>query len=574
MQMVKEFDEFLHSVLFFSVNGEVAHTGSHRIQDHRDGNAFKIMTPENRGRLSNLRKRVAAVIDGTEDLANLSAEVERLETEVSVYRHAFETTAADRDRQAEELSEFRQRREAPRGQPANIEPPPVQILPPVNLAIQHRLSRQLQMVQRADHYFFVDVVGTCNLSCPSCAVGNSPPQLAKGLMSPAVFNEVLATLQREYSLFPRKFIDLYNWGEPGLHPHLAKLIKAAKDHGFGVGISSNLNVFPDLRDAIKAGPDYLRISVSGMRNSNYQTTHRGGNIHAVKANMYHVREFIDRYKSQTIVQMGFHVYRTNFPEDFLEARRLCDELGFIFAPTIATVMPAEKVVAAAGGQIGQFEPHLSERLVLPIERTLQILESSGPVTQDCQFRQARTTINFDASVSLCCATFNKDKIIEGDFRSVTPKDLTRKKYSHPFCGDCIKAHVNKLYTGIGASELNAEAAEVLGPLYEEFLALQNQIGNPDCVVIGNSFCDKTATYLRGIDALSRGQDGWFEAEECFDALADGAPDFAEGYFQAGALARLQGNLKKAREMATNALNLLPSNQAYQALVKDLQTEVP
>jgi tetratricopeptide (TPR) repeat protein len=567
------------------------------------------MTSENRGRLSNLRKRAAAIIGGSKHLTNLSAEVERLKAEVSAYKHAFETTSDDRDRVAgdltnlsteaerlaaevstykhafettsddrdrvaRELSEYRQRNESLRVQPGNIERPTVRNLPPINLAIQHRLSRQLQMVQRADHYFFIDVVGTCNLSCPSCAVGNSPPQLAKGLMSPAVFNEVLATLQREYSLFPRKFIDLYNWGEPGLHPHLAKLINAAKDQGFGVGISSNLNAFPDLRDTIKAGPDYLRISVSGMRNSNYQTTHRGGNIHAVKANMYHVREFIDRYKSPTIVQMGFHVYRTNFPEDFLEARRLCDELGFIFAPTIATVMPAEKVVAAARGQTGQFEPHLSEQLVLPIERTLQILESSGPVTQDCQFRRARTTINFDASVSLCCATFDNDKIIEGDFRSVTRRDLTQKKYSHPFCGDCIEAHVNKLYTGVGAGELSAEAAQILGPLYEEFVALQNQIGNPDYVVIGNSFCDKTATYLRGLDALSRGQEGWLDAEECFDALADGAPDFAEGYFQAGALARLKGNVKKAREMAANALNLLPSNQAYQALVKDLQTEAP
>jgi len=102
--------------------------------------------------------------------------------------------------------------------------------------------------------------------------------------------------------------------------------------------------------------------------------------------------------------------------------------------------------------------------------------------------------------------------------------------------------------------------------------LQNRIGNPDYVVIGDSFYDKNATYRRGMDALSRGQDGWFEAEECFDALADGAPDFAEGFFQAGALARLKGDMKKARDMATKALTLLPSNRAYQTLVGDLQAE--
>jgi hypothetical protein len=510
--------------------------------------------------------------------AKSKREKDRLTTEVATYRHAFETTAADRDRLAAHAKELQARLDdiameaaaraiAPR-KPASPDVPAQ--LPPIDLAVQHRLARRLRMAQTAGHYFFVDVVGTCNLSCPSCAVGNAPAQLAKGLMSVATFDKVLSKIKAEYCDRGRLFLDLYNWGEPGLHPDLSKLIRLAREAGFGVGLSSNLNVFPDLRDVIKAAPDYLRISFSGMREASYGATHRGGSVMALKANMYLVRELIDRYDSKTVVQAGFHVYRSNFPDDFLAARALCDELSFLFAPVIASVMPAEKLAAIAQGRPAALESDLLARLVLPMETLLDIFRGAGPPTSDCQFRQARTTINFDGSVSLCCATYDRDKIISGDFLSTTRQSIEAAKYSHAFCGTCMGHHVNKLYTGMNMTQINKAASEVLGPVFRMFLEEAQLVGNADFVVMDNAFQRKAEVYARGIAALSLGEAGWDEAEHCFEALTIGAPDFAEGYFQAGALAKLRGRIATARAHAEEATRLYPANDAYVELAAALR----
>jgi hypothetical protein len=508
--------------------------------------------------------------------ADPNEEIDRLTAELATYRHAFETTEADRDRWAARARELQERLDsaataAARGatpqQPASSDDAS---LPPIDLAVQHRLARRLQLGQTAGHYFFIDVVGTCNLRCPSCAVGNAPAQLAKGLMSVATFDKILSKIRAEYSDCGRLFVDLYNWGEPGLHPDLSKFVGLARHAGFGVGLSSNLNVFPDLREVIKAEPDYLRISFSGMREATYGATHRGGSVMALKANMYRVRELIDRYDSRTVVQAGFHIYRSNFPDDFLAARALCDELGFLFAPIIASVMPAEKLVAIAQGRPAALETDLLSKLVLPVEQILDVLGASGPPTSDCQFRQARTTINFDGSVSLCCATYDPDKIIAGDFLSTARESVEAAKYAHPFCGTCMGRHVNKLYTGMIGAELNEAALRVLGPVFAMFMAENRSIGDPDLVVMDNTFHSKADVYQRGIAALSFGEAGWNEAERYFAALTAGAPDFAEGYFQAGSLAKSRGHLAAARLYAEEAIRMAPENKAYSALAAALR----
>jgi len=490
----------------------------------------------------------------------------QLQAELSTYRHAFETTATDRDR----WKAIAEQALIETASPVKSLPADSDLLPPIDLATQHVLARRLSMRQTADHYFFIDVVGTCNLRCPSCAVGNMPAPPVKGLMSARKFEDVLTKIRADYGEHQRVFLDLYNWGEPGLHPKLSELVKLAKNAGFGVGISSNLNVFPDLRDVIKAEPDYIRVSLSGLRQATYETTHKGGSVFALLSNLYRLRDLLNLYASQTIVQMGFHVYRTNFPTDFLAARSLCDELGFLFSPVLATLMPAERTVAMAEGRPSDhFDEDLLEKLVLSVDETLAIFRAHGPPTEDCQFRQARTTINFDASVSLCCATYERNSVISSDFLTTSRDQIEARKYDHGFCADCMGSHVNKLYTGFNAAEKQDAAISVLGPLYAAYLDQTKLMGSAKHVVVGESFESKQAVYERGLSALSHGEPGWNEAETCFDALVTGAPDFAEGFFQAAALARRRGQKATARALAQRANELDPNQPNYRRLKDDL-----
>lgn len=435
------------------------------------------------------------------------------------------------------------------------------LLPPVDLARQHRMARRLQQRQRANHYFYVDIVGTCNLRCPSCAVGNSSMPMAKGLMSLEAYQAVLNKIKNDYKDYKRVFIDLYNWGEPALHPKLASIIRATRESGMGVGISSNLNVVPDLRDIVKAEPDYIRISLSGFYDATYRTTHKGGNVLAVKSNMYRLAELCHRYHSGTIVQVGFHIYRGNFPRDFMAMRELCDELGFLFAPVLATLMPAEKALQVARGDHSGVEQDLLDNLVLPIDESLRMFKSLGPPTQDCQHRQARSTINWDGTVALCCATYDNSPIANS-FVDVSPEELKQRKYSHPYCGTCMNSHVNKLYIGHDRQRRQEAAVAALGPLYQAFLTETQRLGDGDYVVVDNQFLPKIEAYEAAMKAMSEGRDS--DAETLFDALTSGAPDFGEGFFQAGQLAMKQGDRRKALSLYAEAAQLAPHHDGYQA----------
>lgn len=433
------------------------------------------------------------------------------------------------------------------------------MLPPIDLVRQHNLTRRLRHKQRADHYFYVDIVGTCNLRCPSCAVGNSGVPMSKGLMSLDAYQAVLDKIKTDYAHYKRTFIDLYNWGEPFLHPELAKIITATHKAGMGVGISSNLNVAPDMRDIVKAGADYIRISVSGFYDETYRTTHKGGNILAVKSNMYKLAELCQRYRSDTVVQVGFHVYRGNFPRDFLAMRALCDELGFVFAPILATLMPAEKAVQVAQGDTSGLDKALLDNLVLPIDDSLRMFKELGPPAKDCQHRQARSTINWDGTVALCCATYDSAPIAKS-FVDSSPEELRKLKYSHPYCGTCMNSHVNKLYTGDNRQQRDEAAVAALGPLFRAYLDEARLVGSADAVVVDNRFITIMDAYHAGMKAMS--EERLADAETYFTALVSGALEFGEGFFQAGQLAMKQGDRRKALTYYAEASRLDPTHEGY------------
>lgn len=441
---------------------------------------------------------------------------------------------------------------------------PDSLLPPIDLAKQRELTHALNKIHVSDHYYFVDVVGSCNLKCPSCAVGNMTQLMAKGVMPVAKFTEVLAKIRSDQPHGARLAVDLYNWGEPGLHTKLSELVRLAKEQRFVVGISSNLNVFPDLKNVIRESPDYFRISLSGSRNQTYERTHRLGNINAVKANMYRLREFMDRYQSQTIVQVGFHVYRSNFPDDFLAIRSLCDDLGFLFAPVLATIMPVEKVIEVLDGKPAAVEEDLLENLVVGVDETIALHAQAGGPTNDCQFRERRTTINFDGSVSLCCATYGPETVIANDFLNTSNKEILAQKYTHKQCQTCMGRHINKIFTGFEPNIQNAAAINVLGPIFEAYLNEQATIASPDWFEFDGELQHRDGVYQLGLAALSKGDAGVTEATKAFEALVKFAPSFGEGHFQLARLVHQSEDVERSRTLIETAKNMCPDNPNYVA----------
>lgn len=296
--------------------------------------------------------------------------------------------------------------------------------------------------------YIIEVVGTCNLRCPSCPVGNlGDAGRGRGFMDVGLFSQIVDKIRREA---PSKHVSLwlFNWGEPLLHPEIARMIRIGREAGFPVVLSSNLNHKHDFRKAIEAGPSQLIISTSGFTQDVYRRTHRRGDIEVVKANMRKLREHMDEFRSQMTVNVAYHLYRHNL----LDANPMAayaQSLGFRFDPTIAFLQPIEKLVQAVERRLeGEDRNVVDLMLEHPILGKILRREKLSGVT-DCSLRTNMMTINHDGAVALCCGVYESQNMLGVNFLDLTHEQLQARKYEHDFCKTCFKHGFNSPDIDVG-----------------------------------------------------------------------------------------------------------------------------
>jgi len=296
-------------------------------------------------------------------------------------------------------------------------------------------------------FFTIDIVGTCNLKCPSCARSMKGVKVPKGLMSSADFEDVVGKMMMESSLI--NHVSLYSWGEPFLHPQLPQFIDYLHSHEIAVAVSSNLSIRSDeqLKKVVRASPDYLKISLSGFFPETYQRTHVGGDINLVKSNLYKLRYFIDRFRTSIFVEVNYHLYKHNCDQDLERMRELCSDLGFAIAPVPALVMPVERVIDYCEGNPDAETTMLSDLLLVGIDEGLEATKHFRG--DPCRFLTNQVNVNWDKSVPLCCICFSDDEtIIAPDYTSTPLEEIEKRKNKHPLCKKCMKYGVPPYQLGL------------------------------------------------------------------------------------------------------------------------------
>jgi len=293
-----------------------------------------------------------------------------------------------------------------------------------------------------DYEYVIDIVGSCNLRCPSCARGNFGTQPPPGLMSPEKFKEIVAKILRESPGV--NVISLYNWGEPLLHPKLPEIISTLREHKIFSSFSSNLNIERDLKPILMAKPDMLKVSLSGFYQETYSKGHARGDIRLVKSNLYRLRYLMDKYHPDLNVEVIFHKYKYNLERDYHKVKELCEELNFIFASCFAYMMPVEKVIAYSQGEMSEQDRVIADALLVEINGALK--EARQRKKTGCSLLEKQVLVNWDGSVSLCCASFDPAiTVVEKDFLQVPVADIRRSKNKNPLCGSCMKTGVHQYY---------------------------------------------------------------------------------------------------------------------------------
>ena len=290
-------------------------------------------------------------------------------------------------------------------------------------------------------YFTVDILSSCNLKCLSCPHSlKDKSDAPKGSMSLSTAKNVIDKIKLESP--ETTHISLYSWGEPLIHPKIDQIVHYAHSKNMAVALSSNLSInFSDnkLEKLIKSEPDYIKISVSGFYPEAYNTTHQGGDINLVKSNLRKIHKYILKHKSNTLIDINYHLYRNNNGKNLQKFKELANELGFILSTTYALVMPLERVFNKLDGKKDLQTETLEKNLLVDINEGIRISSQNIPKKSTCPFRENQININADLSVPICCVTFNKSKnIVSNNYLDTSLQKISKKKNKISTCKKCMQ----------------------------------------------------------------------------------------------------------------------------------------
>lgn len=289
---------------------------------------------------------------------------------------------------------------------------------------------------------YIDIVGACNLSCPSCPMGNSENVNFKKAMQVDMFRKIVEKARSEgvESIF------LYNWTEPLIHPRIGEFVEIINAAGLRSGISSNLNLAKNMETAMLANPWFFRISLSGFYQQTYEQGHVGGDIEVVKANMIKLHELKQQHGLNTRIEVYYHRYLDNMEEEGL-MREFSQALGFEFSTGYSVMMPLEKTLALIerDPSVTDTDRETLQRLALPPYDDLVNLVRQYP-QQACTLKDDWLVLDCNGNTILCCSIFNQTEYQVGKYLDMPLAQLTGLKSTQPNCIDmCNRCANNGLH---------------------------------------------------------------------------------------------------------------------------------
>jgi len=288
--------------------------------------------------------------------------------------------------------------------------------------------------------YVIDIVGTCNLKCPSCGrrehYGYTPSY--KGLMDFDLFCKVLDKI-RDESPGERHRIVLYNWGEPLMHNRIGDIVAAINSRGFEAQISTNGNATKHLEAAIKAKPAVFAISLSGFTKETYEKTHRLGDIDTVTSSIFLAWNAIQRYSPDTQFVIHYHLYKDNGGENLATLKRIVEVLDCDYNVAVAQLIALDDHLDALAGKsnLSKEKTDVLDKMIFsPAEWREMGKEFNGSCPQ---IDEDRVVVYADGSVRLCCNVMGDKYTLFPSFLDVTKEQIFAARRASDTCGVCMAA---------------------------------------------------------------------------------------------------------------------------------------
>ena len=173
----------------------------------------------------------------------------------------------------------------------------------------------------------IDVTNACNLKCTYCPTGNRNYGRKVQMMSLETVEQFLDELG-EYMYL----VDLFNWGDPLLHPKIGEIVSMVHKRGIFTRISSSLSTKDkgQLQAICDSGLDHLLLSIDGASQEVYEQYRVGGNLDQVLKNIATIVEYKKKNNLDfPVLEWRFLRFDHNRHE-VKAARALAEQIGVDF----------------------------------------------------------------------------------------------------------------------------------------------------------------------------------------------------------------------------------------------------
>lgn len=334
------------------------------------------------------------------------------------------------------------------------------------LKLFNLVIRELEILRRVDlpkglpFHAVIDILNACNLQCSYCPTGRRQNSGRSQRIIDIDLLEIFLDNIGKYLIMA----DLFNWGEPLLHPQIDNIVRMFHERRIFHHISTNLNIHNKqvLEKVCDAGLDFLTISISGITQEIYEKYHQKGDINLVLDNLRHIINYKKKLKCiNPIIELKYLVFKFNIHQ-IDEARNLAKEMGVDIFRACYAGGPEDEIIP-----IKEVQKHLlypgTGKLCSQLWRTI-VLNSDGGVAPCCfvyfkkdDFAEYRQSDMFNIRDIM---TNNKYIAARRMFKNSSGSELP-KNLQHP-CLKCIMVHRQLHLTGYLASNPYAQQAHRTG----------------------------------------------------------------------------------------------------------------
>jgi MoaA/NifB/PqqE/SkfB family radical SAM enzyme len=301
------------------------------------------------------------------------------------------------------------------------------------------------------HDYIIDISGSCNLKCISCAWGNIRKHRKPGFMSANIFEKVLHKIILEDPMVGA--VALYNFGEPLINPQLPDIIRICNSNGIFAAISSNLCYNKNLKETIQAKPSWFRVSTSGY-GANYEITHTGGKWDIFLKNMHLLAQLCEKYSPETEVEVFYHIYKDR-SEDYKKMVKICEELRFKLRVRHAFLFPLDNIYSIVKGESITAEAEKARNmLIISVDEAMEIARKNKHLP--CSALRC-LDINWDLKVQKCACWFSPDQFLEDiNFLDNSLEEIINKRVDSDLCKRCKKEGIHRYLMVYGNEDLVRE----------------------------------------------------------------------------------------------------------------------